>query len=257
MCTASIIPLGHAATPHLAGEAGFRVVVSRDEQRDRPPALQPRWRTIGGGRAIWPIDPRGGGTWIGAGEHGLVLMLLNVNPEPPPTLPPGLASRGMIIPRLIDAPTPDAALARLRGLDLERFAPFRVIAAGPDHAGRAWRGGVRLSGARWDRDRLTTEPAGPGPACFVSSGLGDSHAHARLGLFRDVVAGAPAPEAQDEFHDHAWPGREDVSVRMSRTDARTVSVTYVEVRPRAGGGVQVRMSYRPVYEAREAAAISR
>lgn len=257
MCTLSVIPLGHAALPHLAGEAGFRVVVNRDEQRDRPAALQPRWRAAGegDGRAIWPIDPRGGGTWVAASERGLVLALLNVNLEPAPTLPRGMHSRGEIIPRLIDSEGAAEAVSRLSGFDLDRFAPFRVVAVGPDRAGRDWNGGMVVQEARWDRARLVTRALPAGAACFVSSGLGDSRVTPRLELFRELVAAAPVAARQDAFHDHAWAGRESTSVMMSREDARTVSVTAVEIRPRTGASrVQVRMTYRPVYDAQVALA---
>ena len=35
--------------------------------------------------------------------------------------------------------------------------------------------------------------------------------------------------AQDAFHEHQWPGREPVSVRMCRADACTVSHSVVEL----------------------------
>src|SRR5438045_8012571 len=94
MCTLSVISVPQARWPR--GPIGLRVVVSRDEQRERPAALAPRWRPLdqshglpGPRRAIWPTDPRGGGTWIAAAESGLVLSILNLNLEPEPILPPG------------------------------------------------------------------------------------------------------------------------------------------------------------------------
>lgn len=252
MCTVSVISLNTNAAPHLAGAAGFRVVVNRDEQRDRPPALFPRWRSVGQGesarRAIWPIDPKGGGTWVAAGEHALVLCLLNRNLEPIPQLPPDLVSRGAIIPRLIACPDGASVLRSLASLDLDRFAPFRLVVIEPDAPGRAWRGGVRVNEAEWDRASLNTRTLPGGAACFVSSGLGDSRVTGRLPLFDELV-GVATPAAQDAFHHHSWPGREHLSVMMSREDARTVSVTTIEATPRVSSPV-VRMTYRPVYAAR-------
>jgi hypothetical protein len=43
-----------------------------------------------------------------------------------------------------------------------------------------------------------------------------------------AAAGGPAV-AQDAFHHHQWPGRGELSVLMSRADARTVSITTVEI----------------------------
>ncbi|MDX2131183.1 MAG: NRDE family protein [Planctomycetota bacterium] len=258
MCTVSVISLSGERGLHLAGAAGFRVMVNRDEQRDRPAALFPRWRSVAasdpsfaraGVRAIWPIDPRGGGTWVGASDRGLVLCLLNVNPTPPPSLPPNLVSRGAIIPRLIGAEGGAGVLRALATLDLERFAPFRLVVIEPDRPGRAWRGGHVVSEAWWDRDELRVRAGLVGQACFVSSGLGDGLVAGRLALFDQQVAGAPSPEAQERFHAHRWTGREHLSVLMSREDARTVSVTTVEVAPRAAATPGVRLAYRPVYAA--------
>jgi hypothetical protein len=38
--------------------------------------------------------------------------------------------------------------------------------------------------------------------------------------------------AQDRFHAHQWPSRSDISVRMERADARTVSRTTIVVTSR-------------------------
>jgi len=257
MCTVSVISLSGSPAPHLAGASGFRVVVNRDEERDRPGAFFPRWRTLSREphpvRAIWPIDPRGGGTWVGAAEHGLVLCLLNRNPEPPPALPPDLLSRGVIIPGVIGARSAAEALDRLANFELDRFAPFRLVAVEPERAGRRWSGGMIVHEAEWDRTGLRRARQPGGPVCFVSSGLGDSAAAPRTPLFRELVSASPSPSAQDAFHRHVWPGREAVSVLMSRAQARTVSITTVEVTPRAGGAPQVRMAYRPVFAHAEAA----
>lgn len=242
MCTLTVITLPRGATD---AQGGFRVVVNRDEQHDRPAALHPRWRRMptahGSTRAIWPIDPRGGGTWIGATQRGFVLALLNLNPRPAPTLPVGLHSRGSIIPRLIGLGRGDAVMDALRTLDLARFAPFRLVAVEPDT-----HGACVLRDAAWDRATLRVREGIAPPACFVSSGLGDDLVACRLDLFEEFVRPAPTREAQDRFHAHAWHGREHLSVCMHRADARTVSVTRVEVRPAGGGTPRVRVGYRPV-----------
>jgi hypothetical protein len=65
----------------------------------------------------------------------------------------------------------------------------------------------------------------------TSSSLGDALVEGpRRTLFRRFFRGtSQAAAAQDAFHDHQWPGREDVSVRMQRAGASTVSRTTVEV----------------------------
>lgn len=245
MCTLSIIAV---RSPN--GGWGFRAVCNRDENRDRPPAKPPAWRPIPddalGRKAVWPTDIQGSGTWIGANSGGLLLCLLNLNPSPPPMLPPpqSLRSRGLVIPSLIAAADAADALGALQELDLDVFAPFRLVAVD------ARASGVRILEARWDREELAlAQPVRP-PACFVSSGLGDALVLPRLDLFQSQVAPhaeADASQAQDRFHQHAWPDRPEISVLMRRDDARTVSITTVQV---LGGSVA--MDYAPVPAERQA-----
>jgi hypothetical protein len=252
MCTLSFIALGETVA---GGAGGVRIVCNRDESRARVAAAAPRWRTIGegpgrGGRAIWPMDLEGGGTWIAASERGLCLCLLSLNLHPEGAgAPAGAWSRGLVIPRLIGARGLEGAMRGLERMALGRFAPFRLVGI---EVGEGGEGGW-IAEARWDGERLgIVWHAGP-PMCFVSSGLGDSLVLPRLELFEEMVVRGAGPEhrdcrakrggteAQDEFHRHAWPDRPEISVMMSRAAARTVSVTTVEIR---SGGVS--MAYWPV-----------
>lgn len=231
MCTVSVI-----FPPDQPGL--FRVVSNRDEQRSRPPATPPTWHAIKGGatdaRALWPTDTLAGGTWIAAAQHGLVLAILNLNPNPPVSVRGvrGLLSRGSVIPALIGQRDAAAAMEGLRKLPLDRFAPFRLVAvnAVPLEAGSPALNSGRVLEARWDRrDFSVHEHHGPA-VCFTSSGLGDHTVQDRLTMFdRSIATATISAIAQDEFHSHQWPDRPGASVRMSREDARTVSVAAVTV----------------------------
>lgn len=231
MCTLSIIPIRDGA--------GFRVVTNRDEQRTRLKAIPPRARTSAGREWLWPEDGLAGGAWIGASADGLALSILNLNLRPRPALPPRdeLISRGHLIPSLSECATSEQAMHALGRMSLARFAPFRLVAA--DFA--------EVGVARWDRERLTVERRPLGPMCLVSSGLGDHLVEPRLALFEDFLAtyGATA-RMQDQFHRHTWPGRAEISVMMSRADARTVSTTAVEIL--RDPGVVVTMRYTADHE---------
>jgi hypothetical protein len=235
MCTLSIIPT----------RGGYRVVVNRDEQRSRAAGQGPAWRTLQEGdgkgvRVLWPTDPVGGGTWVAASERGLTIALLNFNLEPAPELPADLISRGSVIPALITARDGDSALDRLAAMDLHRLAPFRLVAMGPTASG------ILAQEARWDRRELVLLDPVRVPACFASSGLGDSLVRPRLELFHEMghVAGL-TPAMQDAFHRHSWPGRRHISVLMFREAARTVSITTMEVRL---GGPAGRATVHAEYE---------
>ncbi|HLP84581.1 MAG TPA: NRDE family protein [Phycisphaerales bacterium] len=247
MCTVSVIPVAR----------GFRVMVNRDESVLRPAALPPAWRTILAGdgtpiRAIWPVDPSGGGTWVGASERGLLLTLLNYNLESAPGVPrevvtTGLRSRGEIIPQLLTHATADDAASALERSDLRCYGPFRLLAI--DHVG-GQDAGPRIREMRWDMQTLDVREAVTPPACFASSGLGDSLVRVRGDLFSKMVSERGAEAAtQEAFHEHAWPHATHLSVMMSRKGVQTVSVSTVEVSEGAGASRDVRFEYRAIARA--------
>jgi hypothetical protein len=248
MCTVSFIPLPPIDEP--SATRGLRLVCNRDEQRSRPDATPPRWRDLPSTRAIWPTDAEAGGTWIAANQEGLALCLLNLNPPSPPALPPAtqLVSRGKIIPRLITRETPDDALAALHALDLDRFAPFRLLAARPALPAPGRPAPSHILEVSWDRTDLRVTRHHAAPLCLASSGLGDALVQSRLSLFDGMVLAAGAtPQSQDLFHHHTWPDRPELSVMMSRAEARTVSVTTLEILPNTHAhAFDIRMRYSPV-----------
>jgi hypothetical protein len=151
-----------------------------------------------------------------------------------------LLSRGQIVPRLIGTGSAAAAIAGLEQLDLDCFAPFRLVAIDA--------GSETLLLASWDRTELTLSRRAK-PTCLVSSGLGDSKVQGRLEVFEEmVVRRALTPHAQDRFHLHTWPDHPELSVLMSRPDARTVSITTVEVSTGENRALGVRMTHQPVLE---------
>lgn len=242
MCTVSIIAPGQTR--------GYRVVCNRDESRERAAASGPEWRELPGAiRAIWPTDGAAGGTWIAANSAGITWCLLNLNLAPavgPTACSPasrGLLSRGAIIPELIGYRHLADALRAVRGLDLQAYAAFRLVGIEPEREGVA---GVLAHEIRWDRKDLTIRGGVGVPACFTSSGLGDERAAPRLALFEDMVARSPDERSQNAFHGHRWADRPEISVNMARSDARTVSVTSVEVAALGGGRFAVEMGYRAV-----------
>jgi len=216
MCTVSIVP------HHM----GVRVLCNRDELRTRPAARPPTLCRTGERIAAFPVDPAGGGTWIGVNDAGLVVALLNRNGA---TAGTRRTSRGLIVRALLKR----ATLVEVRHASLEldpaEFDPFEVVALrGSDLSLIASDGrSLRIADAP-----LTTA------MLFTSSSLGDSLVDApRRRLFaRTVLASDTAPlHAQANFHRHQWRARPEISVQMSRRDAATVSRTVIDVRPRGYG----------------------
>jgi hypothetical protein len=220
MCTVSVIPLP---------TGGFRVACNRDESRVRAEGLPPVVTWSAGVRAVMPIDPAGGGTWIAATDRGIVLALLNYNPDSRALSADGTgistfpASRGSIIPSLTDCRDVPEIETRVTALQPERFGPFRLFVIGP--GGRT----EFVSDRRTIARRRLPEAAGVA-LLLTSSGLGDALVEPpRRELFQHILESDPTAQRQDEFHRHSWPDRRQLSVCMSRDDARTVSYTTVEV----------------------------
>ena len=227
MCTVTIVRHGD----------GLRLACNRDEEVARPAARPPRSRRFGRRRAILPIDPRGGGTWIAASDAGLALALLNVTPDRGAASlrrarrirRPRTISRGRIIPALLRSGSLDEAVAAARRIDPRRYLPFRLVIAD--------RREVAVLNTIGGRLRLRRRPLRRRPLLFTSSGLGDRLVEGpRRALFRRMLGGAPPSRRlarQEEFHRHRWPGRPHLSVDMRRPGARTVCHAAIDLT--AGG----------------------
>jgi hypothetical protein len=213
MCTVSIVPLAD----------GFRLMCNRDEQHTRPPAVPPRWVSLGASKGLMPLDPKGGGSWIAVSETGLVVAVLNRGTPPASDAAEPLHSRGELIPRLISAPGHTNVRNLLTGIEPARYRAFRVVAASGRDVVIGTSNGLTLDITSVALDR---------PVVFTSSSAGDASAERlRVPLFEALVVRAADPlKGQREFHAHRWPRCGTFSVLMCRTDARTVSRSTIEVR---------------------------
>jgi hypothetical protein len=232
MCTVTALPRPLLVSDLSRDRLLLRVACNRDELLTRQPALPPTRWVAGGRMALMPIDPDSGGTWIAANDAGLVFVLLNAQPRISTT--DGDLSRGIIIPTLVGCATPVRALSQLQQVDVERFAPFRLLIIDRHEIVDCWP----------ERDRIRHRRTPLQSAVLrTSSGLGDTVvAGPRRALFQRTFSEVSDPRlAQDLFHRHQWPGREAISVNMRRLDARTVSHTVVEVREGS-----VTLSYRAI-----------
>jgi len=218
MCTVSVVPFAD----------GFRVTCNRDELRARPVALKPGIRPGAVTTGIWPIDPISGGTWIGVNDAGLVVALLNrTDHRGAATRPAGSPplSRGAIVPYLLQKETMEAAIEAASRIDVSRFDPYTLVALQGEQGFSITVNASRATIRSHDLSR---------PHLFTSSSLGDDIAtYWRGKLFATLVECGTNPlEGQSSFHLHRWSDRPDISVRMARRDATTVSITTIDVSDR-------------------------
>ena len=215
MCTVTVVPHEH----------GVRLLCNRDEQRTRLAALPPRIHDLDGQRALFPVDPPGRGTWVGVNDDGLIVALLNLRATSSTTCGATKRSRGLIVLELLRCTSLQQAVSVAAALDAARFGPFRAVMV---HRGRlaaaTGSGTGSVHCAQWLLDA---------PALFTSSSLGDTVVESpRRRLFeRLVLQNRPAGwlHGQAEYHRHRWPHRPEISVRMERQDALTVSRTQIDV----------------------------
>jgi uncharacterized protein with NRDE domain len=214
MCTVTIVPY----------DDGFRLACNRDERRDRTAATPPKIRRLRYRTAVFPVDPVGGGTWVGVNDAGLAAVLLNRTIDSAaPTSNRPLRSRGLIIPTLLDCGSVPEALEIAARVDPAHFDLFRLVVVQRMVAGVLTSDGLTLS----------VETVGVSrPLMLTSSSLGDNVVKAaRRRLFERLVLKNDGAwlAAQTRFHAHQWRSRADISVTMERQAARTVSRTCITV----------------------------
>lgn len=247
MCTLSAVrPLdretslaaAHAPGAHRGGVEErrdrplLRVMFNRDEARARPVSLPPETMRCRERLAIYPVDPQSGGTWIGVNDAGLVGAILNASatfagarkPGDPPR-PPAERSRGLILPRVLEASNLVSAIDIVRELEREAFKtlPFRLwLSDAGEHVVCVFDGRRLAIGAVEAFDR---------PLMLASSSLGDELVlpTRREAFEQELGRGVTTRDAQERVHACRDLSRGELGVLMSRADARTVSRTTLEM----------------------------
>ena len=215
MCTVTVVPY----------DSGVRLLCNRDEQRTRLPGLPPRIHDLSGQRALFPVDPQGGGTWVGVNDSGLMVALLNLRPTFRARTIADARSRGLIVLDLLRCRSLPEAIATASAVETDRFVSFRAVMV---HAGELAVATSRGTGLI----HCTQQPL-RNPMLFTSSSLRRRVVERpRRQLFERMVLPGGSDrwlEGQGRFHDHQWPRSPEISVRMERPDALTVSRTRIDV----------------------------
>ena len=205
MCTVSFLP----------GKRGFFLAMNRDERKTRPRALAPRRRKTGARLSLYPSE-KGGGTWVGVNDAGLVLALINWYAKPQRQT---ALSRGIVIPGLLEAGDLEQMAAALKTLPLKELNPFRLIAVSLREGKiREW---------RWDGSRLASRRHAWARQHWFSSGYDEALvSRRREPLVRDI---GETPDAIRKLHRAHEPERGPFSICMHRDVAETVSITEIAV----------------------------
>jgi Transport and Golgi organisation 2 len=223
MCTLSFLP----------SRRGFVLAMNRDERTSRVEGLPPRLGRAGAHRCLYPSEPDGG-SWIGINERGLTLALINWYEKPQRDR--GLTtSRGVVIPRLLQADGIATAGALLKALPLARINPFRLIAISLSQGAiREW---------RWDGKTLKTLRPDWRRHHWFSSGLNEALANRKrkkVVRAKARTASADTPDWLRRLHRSHAPVRGGYSICMHRDGAETVSYTEIAATSR-----MAKMIYAP------------
>jgi len=117
MCTVVLAAGVHPAYPLI-------VAANRDEFYERPSAPPESLR----GGLFGPRDLRAGGTWMALNRAGVFATLTNA--APPDLQPvPGIASRGEVVGRILDAPNARHAASLAGAIPLGETRPFYLLVA--------------------------------------------------------------------------------------------------------------------------------
>ncbi len=226
----------------LLNDNGYEVFFNRDEQRSRPKAKLPVYDTVS--ESIFPIDPgpidsvidpdpinpgqivsRGKGTWIGVNKKGLSLCLLN-NYQDGIKAGNGdnFTSRGVLIPKLIHLNTPENIIAALGEINLKVFQPFSLCIFPANLSIK----NNRVFTWSWNGEVSTEGIAGQ--PVISSAVLLENVTRSRTDLFKQL---GPQENITDDsllsYHSSHKPEKGKFSVCMHRDDARTQSLSHIQV----------------------------
>lgn len=208
----------------LHHNGGYQVLFNRDELKTRKPALPPRIVQQGGMRFIAPVDGNAGGSWIGVNQRGLTLCLLN-RYQDAPTHPPShpYTSRGLLLMRLLDSCSHIHLLERLEALDMAHYQPYNLLVLAPEQSARL---------VQWNGREMVIEHDAEASMPLCSSSYDHGRVIAgRQQQFQQMVSAAGRVDAAMlyAFHRSHTPEPSAYSVCMHRSDASTVSFSWIKV----------------------------
>lgn len=216
---------------------GYQVFFNRDEQKTRPQAIPPACDQQL--KAIYPIDPTGGGTWIAVSQQGSTLALLNYYQAQIIQPNREFISRGVIIPHLL-AGQGDVE-SQLLKMDLSCFQAFQLCAFDGEISAKKCAAELAKKYI-WDGQTLTISSIFQDEQLpITSSAVNFESVDAyRKQRFIEMISDKEATTGDYLAFHQQQNEQGSLSVKMSREDAHTVSLSQIVV---DGEGSNQRISF--------------
>ena len=191
-------------------EKRYGVFFNRDEMKTRPRAEPPSLRE---NEFLAPLDPTGGGTWISANRHGIIVALLNRWHDQKK----GLLSRGRLVWNLSCHSDMTSLEEEILTKDLAPYPSFTLIAI-DSTSHRQW---------DWDGNTLSETPAS---SPISSSSFDTENVIARRAeAYGKTISDPSSPDQLETYHTESSQGA--YSTRMCRPDAQTWSRSSIAISP--------------------------
>ena len=185
-------------------------------------------------RVIAPQDAEKGGSWIVVNEYGVLTCLLNLYEFPVPEPDEPYLSRGYLVMDLASCTDWASSISILNGKDLGRYPPFQLVQFTTD---------CEVNCLKWTgRERQTSYFRECLKPISGSSFRNKEVVARRIQAFEEYTfasSGEDRLQQLERFHLSYDPDDGPHSVNMCRTDARTVSISRVDVEPQ-----NIRFLYR-------------
>lgn len=205
--------------------SGFHLFFNRDELHARSTAKPPSIHEQGNCKAVYPVDPDSGGTWIAVNEAGFVFFLLNYYHSKGTSAAVTLQSRGGIIPALACITTEEGMRDQLKSFNSQGYTPFTLVVIHPRTTNEmvlTWNGKT----SRLQTTKKTSQ--------VLSSSSYDTEKvlRSRRDLFyrRRDEKKLEKLSAFEDYHKSHVPSKGAYSVCMHRGNGETKSFSHIIVR---------------------------
>lgn len=196
-----------------------RVFFNRDELISRKKEIEPQFFTSDAGNYICPIDPEGGGTWMGIHSRKWFLCLLNYYPQGKIIRGSQFRSRGLLVKDILNNGIllePETITKLI--LDAP-YPPFSILQISKDQA----------TGYQWDGQQILqlTHPI----QFLTSSGHASLEIQQIRGKAYEDLERPLEKKTLEQFHRSRDRNRPEVGICMQRPEARTQSIAHIEITP--------------------------